>query len=257
VPEPGDPQSLNRYSYVKNSPLHYTDPTGHVQACTEGDYGGRCGVDTFDSAAVWASARKLYPNWAEYYAGLATYRAALVAGASDVVLESLQGQLAISYLRSNQSVAQADFDPGMAIDPGSAFKVAEGLAPGAIKAVARFIDKISANGAMTTIRSPRAPNPNGMNGNPDHQAVVQGLIQMAQTEFDGRSVNIEQNKSIKDALSIDRRPDVSVRDRQTAELLKVYEAARVDPNGNFIPREQQKMFEYWEAGISYYFGAVR
>jgi RHS repeat-associated protein len=29
VPSAGDPQSLNRYSYVRNNPLMYTDPSGH------------------------------------------------------------------------------------------------------------------------------------------------------------------------------------------------------------------------------------
>jgi RHS repeat-associated protein len=29
VPDPGNPQDLNRYSYVRNNPLTYTDPTGH------------------------------------------------------------------------------------------------------------------------------------------------------------------------------------------------------------------------------------
>jgi RHS repeat-associated protein len=29
VPEPGNPQALNRYSYVLNNPLQYTDPNGH------------------------------------------------------------------------------------------------------------------------------------------------------------------------------------------------------------------------------------
>jgi RHS repeat-associated protein len=29
VPNPADPQSLNRYSYCLNNPLKYTDPTGH------------------------------------------------------------------------------------------------------------------------------------------------------------------------------------------------------------------------------------
>ena len=29
VPNPGDPQSLNRYAYSNNNPLKYTDPTGH------------------------------------------------------------------------------------------------------------------------------------------------------------------------------------------------------------------------------------
>jgi hypothetical protein len=30
VPDPGDPQSLNRYSYAGNNPLRYTDPSGHM-----------------------------------------------------------------------------------------------------------------------------------------------------------------------------------------------------------------------------------
>ncbi len=29
VPEPGNPQSLNRYAYVTNNPLMYNDPSGH------------------------------------------------------------------------------------------------------------------------------------------------------------------------------------------------------------------------------------
>ncbi len=33
VPSPGNPQSLNRYSYVLNSPVMYQDPTGHAEQC--------------------------------------------------------------------------------------------------------------------------------------------------------------------------------------------------------------------------------
>ncbi len=29
VPEPGNPQSFNRYSYVNDNPVNYTDPSGH------------------------------------------------------------------------------------------------------------------------------------------------------------------------------------------------------------------------------------
>ena len=29
VPQPGNPQSLNRYSYAANNPLRYVDPSGH------------------------------------------------------------------------------------------------------------------------------------------------------------------------------------------------------------------------------------
>jgi len=35
VPNPANPQSLNRYSYVLNNPLKYTDPTGHREILDE------------------------------------------------------------------------------------------------------------------------------------------------------------------------------------------------------------------------------
>ena len=31
VPDPGNPQSFNRYAYVRNSPLKFVDPTGHTE----------------------------------------------------------------------------------------------------------------------------------------------------------------------------------------------------------------------------------
>ncbi len=31
MPNPGDPQALNRYSYSANNPLRFSDPTGHAQ----------------------------------------------------------------------------------------------------------------------------------------------------------------------------------------------------------------------------------
>jgi len=30
VPQPGNPQALNRYAYVLNNPLKHTDPSGHL-----------------------------------------------------------------------------------------------------------------------------------------------------------------------------------------------------------------------------------
>jgi len=45
VPNPADPQSLNRYSYVLNNPLRFVDPTGHWYY----DPGCQCLVQTKDS----------------------------------------------------------------------------------------------------------------------------------------------------------------------------------------------------------------
>ncbi len=39
VPEPANPQSYNRYSYVRNSPLNFTDPSGHKECGSQSDCG--------------------------------------------------------------------------------------------------------------------------------------------------------------------------------------------------------------------------
>ena len=36
VPDPANPQSFNRYSYVRNNPVNFTDPTGHRECEFEG-----------------------------------------------------------------------------------------------------------------------------------------------------------------------------------------------------------------------------
>ncbi len=50
VPEPGNPQAFNRYSYVENNPVRYTDPSGHCSA----KYGS-CGGG--DDHGTWSSVR--------------------------------------------------------------------------------------------------------------------------------------------------------------------------------------------------------
>ncbi len=45
VPNPGNSQDLNRYSYVANNPVKFTDPAGYRYEC--GSYIGECSSDTY------------------------------------------------------------------------------------------------------------------------------------------------------------------------------------------------------------------
>ena len=38
VPQPGNPQALNRYAYGLNNPVKYNDPTGHSVPVDVGGY---------------------------------------------------------------------------------------------------------------------------------------------------------------------------------------------------------------------------
>jgi hypothetical protein len=51
VPNPGNPQSLNRYSYVLGNPLKYIDPSGHAHWMGEG--GGELEMDKRYRAPAW------------------------------------------------------------------------------------------------------------------------------------------------------------------------------------------------------------
>ncbi|MDY7078091.1 MAG: RHS repeat-associated core domain-containing protein [Chloroflexota bacterium] len=52
VPEPGNPQDLNRYAYVRNNPLRYVDPTGHWYGPDPYDLAG---IETLEEAYAYAA----------------------------------------------------------------------------------------------------------------------------------------------------------------------------------------------------------
>jgi len=59
VPEPGNPQALNRYAYVYNNPLRYTDPSGH-EGCAPEDQA--CWVNEWNWKNRWYNAHGYYWN---------------------------------------------------------------------------------------------------------------------------------------------------------------------------------------------------
>jgi hypothetical protein len=66
VPEAGNPQALNRYSYVLNNPLKYSDPSGHANdPNAQGGIGARWDpewVERFTKAHGGA-----YPGWQDWF----------------------------------------------------------------------------------------------------------------------------------------------------------------------------------------------
>jgi len=44
VPQPGNPPDWDRYAYVRNNPVNYIDPSGHM-ACNNWDENGKCVID--------------------------------------------------------------------------------------------------------------------------------------------------------------------------------------------------------------------
>jgi hypothetical protein len=58
VPEPGNPQALNRYAYVYNNPLRYTDPSGHCPWCIAIGFGVLIGAGVSYGVQVAANIRQ-------------------------------------------------------------------------------------------------------------------------------------------------------------------------------------------------------
>lgn len=71
MPEYTNPQAWNRYSYVVNNPLKYTDPTGHMYTCEGGCGGIGTFVDVINSFKG--------SEFAEYYGQLANAERSIYA----------------------------------------------------------------------------------------------------------------------------------------------------------------------------------
>jgi hypothetical protein len=108
---------------------------------------------------------------------------------------------------------------------------------------------------------PKVRNEDGKPGNPNHQGVEEQLAEMAKQEFPNdiilrcKSINGRPGPDGK-LIDINRQPEVTVIDRTTNRVKKVYEAARKDRNGGWVQRELDKIADYERLGIPSHFEEV-
>lgn len=121
VPDPANPQSYNRYSYVLNSPMNYSDPTGHMVSSGCGGHSEGCTVDdeldpnrTYinnDNSPVLADPALLEQYPAELTAAELAYGVTglgVVVFVAPIVIESAAA--ALPSMAGGGSVACADGD---------------------------------------------------------------------------------------------------------------------------------------------------
>ena len=66
IPDPANPQSFNRYSYVRNNPLRYTDPSGHDPTlCTNSYASPYCIQYGFWTRADWEAQGVVFTGLAD------------------------------------------------------------------------------------------------------------------------------------------------------------------------------------------------
>ncbi len=114
VPEPGNPQALNRYSYALSNPLKYTDPSGHAVF-----------VDTEAEVVVDRASGRLRPR-----NGLARAQRSVLRDLGRV--NDLEGQATISDLTASVYPEWGEFLPEM----GEAFVGTRTTGPTALAAAA-------------------------------------------------------------------------------------------------------------------------
>ena len=85
VPEPGNPQSLNRYSYTLNNPVKYRDPSGHwVESALDIAFIGYDVYDIKTNGLSWTSGLSLAADVAGLILPVATGGGLLVRGLAHV-----------------------------------------------------------------------------------------------------------------------------------------------------------------------------
>ncbi|HLG18295.1 MAG TPA: RHS repeat-associated core domain-containing protein, partial [Bdellovibrionota bacterium] len=103
VPDPKNPQSLNRYAYVKNNPLRYLDPSGHASIDPSGSpFNGLQGIlqGANGTTLQWTRTTGFPENHVVGYEGLDTRNHAAVFNAMPAFEPGVSGEFAREALWS-------------------------------------------------------------------------------------------------------------------------------------------------------------
>jgi len=111
VPQPGNPQSLNRYSYVGNQPLRFTDPSGHAAICGTSADGGCGDIDVLHSIEMQLLRGRLDPIGAKqaYYQYYRTHPGESVGAYQPIKsTEEFNGIISTGYAQAQAELGVAN-----------------------------------------------------------------------------------------------------------------------------------------------------
>ena len=155
VPQPGNPQALNRYSYVLNNPLRYTDPTGYftddaIKAYLQNVYGNEWQMywDAWSSDQTWMGLLRAAEGGdvmtrASWSNGSLALNHFLLAGSGQ---DLLSGMYQISQLTANPSVNTSVLLHELYLEPG------EGMAVFRFSNVAPLVQVVRITGGISVVQ---------------------------------------------------------------------------------------------------------
>jgi RHS repeat-associated protein len=219
-----DPQTLNKYAYVRNNPLRYTDPDGHCPWCITAGIGALTGGAVSLISQKWAHPDRLV-NWTAV--GAAAVGGA-VAGATFGLMTA--PALATTTLATGTTV----------VETGTVMQVGAGAISGVVGGIAKRETEAAITGgdANKAIGSPGQIAVDAMGG-----GVAAGLNAGAvkpmvkELSYAGRAVSIGEQKI---AEGVRPSPNLALRQAQLKNLQTGAAAVGSTAVKSFIKREEER-----------------
>jgi RHS repeat-associated protein len=230
VPNPRNPQDLNRYSYVRSNPLRHTDPSGQVLC------GGvnECSGGGYQAYSYYMSAQDTQT---------AVENAGKVVQAGAVgVLTLLGATVAIPYVYSAHAAvatASAAHPTAAAVVGGLAETAAECAMTGGGCTPTDYIIGGGTAGLANRVSTPR--NPYGKAGGPAHQSGIEEIVGDLEVLYaDNPSIEIFTEYRVRTPYGEKayRDVDVAAVDVTTGKPVSVHQVG-VQEGGAPVPRELQ------------------